>query len=1208
MSQPKRIYISYARQDGAVQATRLEVALGQRGFKTWRDTRGIPPQQDFTVVIEKAIEAADYVVICITPNTQSPSLFALREIPICPALRKTNRTCALCRHSPYPPPLATIPVSTAFQRLAGMLRLSNCVATWKNPPTISGSITPGERSSDPYRDHVDTLYQRVVNTLHHATMPDIDLFRDATPPTIQRDMLLQVLGTSDTPTPPVPVDNLWAAVEPLAGRIVLLGELGAGKTVTLMSLARDAAARRLADPATPLPILGLIRTWDTHHQPSLATWLAANTAGLEADAVQSALDNRTAIIFLDGLDELGSTDVASPAQTARDLRQHFVAHIPANARVLMTCRIEDYAEIGPQIDPAGTITPTPITDAGLAAYSERYPHLWTVLQANDDLRDIVRTPLLLNLFVFAYRHTPADEREAWHEQRGSPGELRAAILGGYLRQRYAWARRKQPHMPVSLAQLRETLCQLAFTNLSERRGQENLIPATTIGEVVGVENALGFARIVITLGIMVKADKIHMRFSHLLWLYYFAYPLAEQHLGNDDPRIRERIVQVLGRIGYPLAVEPLIVALRDEDWGVRDDATQTLSHIGVAAIDPLLGALHDDDHDVRHRAAQALAHIGPPAVASLLVALQDADRDVRFRTAAVLGHIADRRAITALCDALRDDNREVRYQAASALTHIADPQAVAPLLGLLRDTDSDVRQIAAQALHHLGWEPTTPADHITFAIAAHQWNECSSYGSAAIAPLVAALHDDDWRTRQGAATALTHIADPQAVAPLLALLRDDDSDVRQTAAAILGQIGDSRAVRPLIMALRDNHWRVVRRSAVTALGQIGDPQAVLPLMNALHDPDGNVRYRAAIALAHIGQPAVERLAKALHDDDSEVRENAAAALAEIGEPAVDTLIAALRDPDDEVQRLAATALGYTRDPRTVEAFMAILSDPDSPLHPIAADALAGMGEAALDPLLATLYEGDTDLRATATSILAELGDVALEPLADALGDKSWRIRQSAASALGQIGDSWATDPLVTILQDKKAEVRQTVALALGQIGDPRAIPSLIAALHDSYWRVRECCTAALIQMAPDTLEPLMAALHNEASKVRWHAAAALGQIGDAQALDALAAALQDDDSDVRQSVAGALGKIGDPAAVEPLAAALHDESWDVRQNATTALGHIGDARAMEPLVAALSDEFWQVQQSAAWALEQLRTPDAQTALEAWRAAQQDDAG
>jgi hypothetical protein len=76
---------------------------------------------------------------------------------------------------------------------------------------------------------------------------------------------------------------------------------------------------------------------------------------------------------------------------------------------------------------------------------------------------------------------------------------------------------------------------------------------------------------------------------------------------------RAAAAEALGKIGDRRAVEPLILALTDKDWGVRLNAAVALGEIGDArALGPLSVALKDSDHDVRTWAAQALYKIHNP--------------------------------------------------------------------------------------------------------------------------------------------------------------------------------------------------------------------------------------------------------------------------------------------------------------------------------------------------------------------------------------------------------------------------------------------------------------------------------------------------------------------------------------------------------------------------------------------------------------------
>jgi HEAT repeat protein len=73
---------------------------------------------------------------------------------------------------------------------------------------------------------------------------------------------------------------------------------------------------------------------------------------------------------------------------------------------------------------------------------------------------------------------------------------------------------------------------------------------------------------------------------------------------------RARAARGLGRIGDPLAVEPLIAALYDKDPGVRREAIWALDDLrDPRAIERLLESLDDVEKSVREEAWRALQHI-----------------------------------------------------------------------------------------------------------------------------------------------------------------------------------------------------------------------------------------------------------------------------------------------------------------------------------------------------------------------------------------------------------------------------------------------------------------------------------------------------------------------------------------------------------------------------------------------------------------------
>ncbi len=338
------------------------------------------------------------------------------------------------------------------------------------------------------------------------------------------------------------------------------------------------------------------------------------------------------------------------------------------------------------------------------------------------------------------------------------------------------------------------------------------------------------------------------------------------------------------------SVAEQIAALRDEDWAVREDAATLLGHLGdPRGVKPLILALGDSDQAVRHAATEALTAIGEPAVVELGLCLQNPNLSVQEAAASVLVKISDDQVLDPLISALVSSDWIVRMYAARALARLRNPKSVETLILLLQDKVKAVRDEAAVTL--------------------------KAMGDLAVTSLIHSLQDTEWRVRFRVAEALGVIQSPLAVDPLLnRLAHDSDRAVRQDAAKALGEIGDARAVTPLLEALENDHLRVV---AIEALGKIGDQRAVGPLLEILKelriaDYEGRLsscqdeRYKddlapaeaAVKALARIGDPqTLPVLVAALQN--TLIRAEAAEAISAFGQQAIPVLVDLLKSEKDE---------------------------------------------------------------------------------------------------------------------------------------------------------------------------------------------------------------------------------------------------------------------------------------------------------------------
>jgi HEAT repeat protein len=360
-------------------------------------------------------------------------------------------------------------------------------------------------------------------------------------------------------------------------------------------------------------------------------------------------------------------------------------------------------------------------------------------------------------------------------------------------------------------------------------------------------------------------------------------------------------------------------------------------------------------------------------------------------------------------------------------------------------------------------------------------------------------------------------------------------------------------VKKLIKLLGYQKHFEVRVEAAKALGEIGDPQAVKPLIPLLRDSSKKVREAVTEVLIRFGSSAVEPLIFALKDRSKLVRGAAAEVLGEIGDPlAVQPLSAAINDNKwDNVQEAVARALGKIKDPSTVELLIAVALEhsQNSEVTKAAVAALKTFDSLTLNPLITALKNENQEISTRAMNILDELG---WQPDQSTQGATYWIVRKEWDRCV-QIGSD-AVAPLIIALKDSSYQVRSKAAWALGQIGDPQpqVIELLITALTDRSKYVREAAEKALnelgwqpdqstqgatywivkkewdrcVQIGPDAVAPLIAALNGKDEKDRRAAVDALAKIGDSQAVTPLISKLTDNSSQVRLAAADALEVLG----------------------------------------------------------------------------------
>jgi HEAT repeat protein len=238
-------------------------------------------------------------------------------------------------------------------------------------------------------------------------------------------------------------------------------------------------------------------------------------------------------------------------------------------------------------------------------------------------------------------------------------------------------------------------------------------------------------------------------------------------LTDTDPDVRRTALSVLSEATEDWTASSSVVArgLDDDDESVRAQAVDLLRELrevlvpGPEFAEALRTALGRDETDVRVAAVGALWRHRLCTARELDRWLADPAPEVRCEV--VLG-LVSLDALEVLGRAASDGSAAVRLGAARGIAAVGDPRGTTTLITLAGDPDVLVRAAALTSM--------------------------SQTGCTADAALIAeaALSEQYWQVRQGAADALSTADAGDAAEALIDATHDDNLDVRKAAVKALG--------------------------------------------------------------------------------------------------------------------------------------------------------------------------------------------------------------------------------------------------------------------------------------------------------------------------------------------------------------------------------------------------------------------------------------
>jgi DNA polymerase III delta prime subunit len=235
----------------------------------------------------------------------------------------------------------------------------------------------------------------------------------------------------------------------VAGRLLILGEPGAGKTTTLLKLAQELVTQAQADATAPVPIIFELSNWMQDSQP-IDQWLVAQLNEeytVPPKLGQHWIATHQILPLLDGLDELG---LARQTKCVEKLNAWLPKSEP-DRQAVVCCRTKEFRRGEIKLRGLnGAVELQPLSDPQIQDYltAMGQPSLWQQrIEPSVALADLARTPLMLTVMAVALANRPA--------------QTQADIFAAYIDERFDRYETEHDRLPYSRRDTTHYLTRLA---------------------------------------------------------------------------------------------------------------------------------------------------------------------------------------------------------------------------------------------------------------------------------------------------------------------------------------------------------------------------------------------------------------------------------------------------------------------------------------------------------------------------------------------------------------------------------------------------------------------------------------------------------------------------------------------------------------------------------------------------------------------------
>jgi len=267
----------------------------------------------------------------------------------------------------------------------------------------------------------------LAQSLHAAVLAN--LAQDSSPVGVNRCWDVEVKAGNRPSFRLPPKASIAKVFDRTGGKLVILGATGAGKTTTLLELARVLVSRAQKDASFPVPVLFELGSWKAE-SGAIADWLIAQLQfkyGISPAVGKKWVAEQKLLPLLDGLDEVENHRQNSCIQAINQ----FVESEFKPKHLVVCSSFEAYKNCQTRFKLQAAVLLKPLTENQIQNYllEARSRELWYSIEKEPELLKLAKTPLLLSMMALAYDDILI---ESW-KRITSAEEQRKYLLTAYIR-------------------------------------------------------------------------------------------------------------------------------------------------------------------------------------------------------------------------------------------------------------------------------------------------------------------------------------------------------------------------------------------------------------------------------------------------------------------------------------------------------------------------------------------------------------------------------------------------------------------------------------------------------------------------------------------------------------------------------------------------------------------------------------------------------